>query len=569
MKKLLLLFTISLTIKNSVIAQPKTDEIYYFIKVWGMLKYYHPAIQKGKIDWDQVFLSEITPLIRGTNSGQPLEKLILVAGTSQVEMRSSGLYERYKNTPYANLNFDWVEEKQAGLSDQGRKWLMQVIYNYKPSSNKYIDREINKYYFNTPSGKFWFPSAFVPDAAQSLLSLARFWNIINYFNPHKNLFNKNWDLVLKEFIPQVIKNASTKNIYLTYAALARSIDDSHAFYNNYEFDSMMGLKQPGLTTSLYENRYNVITGVTSEMQKATGISEGDIITRVNKKTAADIRMELYPYCRASTERGTQRNIDFLWLNGNPGKNYEIEYMTPDRKTHTAKFTIRDNLFFKQGASMQTVSYREFSELNAVYLRMPATKDEMKTAFKVADNASKTLILDIRSGFVNINWNFILGKFLCRSTHFANYYQCSFNYPGYFAPEEKHKMSLFSSGKKFSGKLIVLADERVQSSLEYKLMILKSAVPEMTIIGRNTSGADGAATSILMQDNVLTYFTRDVVLFPDGKQTQRKGIVPDIYVEDSIELFRHGKDAILEKALEYIERKKAANRGTDPSSLHRL
>ena len=83
--------------------------------------------------------------------------------------------------------------------------------------------------------------------------------------------------------------------------------------------------------------------------------------------------------------------------------------------------------------------------------------------------------------------------------------------------------------------------------------IKAAFPGVTIIGRNTAGADGAAASVLVQDNILTYFTRDVVLWPDGKQTQRTGIVPDIYVEDSVEFFRQGKDAVLEVAFKLLSK----------------
>jgi len=42
-----------------------------------------------------------------------------------------------------------------------------------------------------------------------------------------------------------------------------------------------------------------------------------------------------------------------------------------------------------------------------------------------------------------------------------------------------------------------------------------------------------------------------VYYPNGEETQRIGIVPDIVVERTIEGIRKGKDELLEKAIELI------------------
>jgi C-terminal processing protease CtpA/Prc len=44
-----------------------------------------------------------------------------------------------------------------------------------------------------------------------------------------------------------------------------------------------------------------------------------------------------------------------------------------------------------------------------------------------------------------------------------------------------------------------------------------------------------------------------VFYPDGKGTQRVGIVPDIVVKPTIEGIKNGKDEVLEKAIEMIEK----------------
>ena len=43
-----------------------------------------------------------------------------------------------------------------------------------------------------------------PDAGYRLLSLYRYWNMIQYFYPYKNLIEENWNDVLTEFLPKFV-----------------------------------------------------------------------------------------------------------------------------------------------------------------------------------------------------------------------------------------------------------------------------------------------------------------------------------------------------------------------------
>src|SRR5258706_11610964 len=61
-----LLVNISLlTIGQTAIA---TERIENFCRVWGFLKYYHPAVASGKYDWDSVFVSNIQKVINAKSN---------------------------------------------------------------------------------------------------------------------------------------------------------------------------------------------------------------------------------------------------------------------------------------------------------------------------------------------------------------------------------------------------------------------------------------------------------------------------------------------------------------------
>ena len=80
-------------------------------------------------------------------------------------------------------------------------------------------------------------------------------------------------------------------------------------------------------------------------------------------------------------------------------------------------------------------------------------------------------------------------------------------------------------------------------------------PKATVIGSTTAGADGNVSRIVLPGNVTTMISGIGVYYPDGTETQRIGIVPDIEVHPSIAGIRAGQDELLQKAISIIEQHK--------------
>ena len=104
---------------------------------------------------------------------------------------------------------------------------------------------------------------------------------------------------------------------------------------------------------------------------------------------------------------------------------------------------------------------------------------------------------------------------------------------------------------FKGKVIILINEETQSNAEYTTMALRVA-PNAIVLGSTTAGADGNVSGITLPGNIFTYISGIGVLTPDGSETQRVGIIPDIKMEPTINGIRSGKDELLEKAIELIK-----------------
>ncbi len=82
------------------------------------------------------------------------------------------------------------------------------------------------------------------------------------------------------------------------------------------------------------------------------------------------------------------------------------------------------------------------------------------------------------------------------------------------------------------------------------MMLKQH-PKAKVFGSNTSGANGDVIIFKIAD-LDTRFSGLGAYYPDGRETQRIGIIPDVIVKPTVSGLQNGKDEVLEKALEYIK-----------------
>jgi len=73
-----------------------------------------------------------------------------------------------------------------------------------------------------------------------------------------------------------------------------------------------------------------------------------------------------------------------------------------------------------------------------------------------------------------------------------------------------------------------------------------------VIGSQTAGADGNVSEIILPGGIKTMISGIGVYYPDGTETQRVGIVPDIEIKPTIQGIREGRDELLEKAIEVIK-----------------
>lgn len=149
---------------------------------------------------------------------------------------------------------------------------------------------------------------------------------------------------------------------------------------------------------------------------------------------------------------------------------------------------------------------------------------MPKIWKEIEN-TKGLIIDIRnypSDFPIYDLNSYL---MPKSTPFVKFTNGSIESPGLFTFTKS-----LNAGKKnksyFKGKVVILINEISQSSAEFHTMAYR-VNPNSTVIGSTTAGADGNVSQFYLPGGISTMISGIGVYYPDGKETQRIGIVPDI------------------------------------------
>ena len=76
-------------------------------------------------------------------------------------------------------------------------------------------------------------------------------------------------------------------------------------------------------------------------------------------------------------------------------------------------------------------------------------------------------------------------------------------------------------------------------------------PNAMIIGIPTAGANGDISLFSLPGGISGMISGNGVYYPDGEETQRIGIIPDIIVKPTILGIREGRDELVEKAVEIL------------------
>ncbi|TAL67759.1 MAG: T9SS type A sorting domain-containing protein [Bacteroidetes bacterium] len=540
MKKLLvtLLLFVILSITNvfSQVNPDNTQKMYYLCKVWGFLKYFHSEVAKGTKNWDSVLIKTIPFAENAVSEAEftsVLLNMISKAGPMAVPTTPPPEIE---DSLKINLDLSWFND--VILSAEVKAELDTVMSRFREHDNYYI-----KPYPGAGNPLLTTDTAFTglpryPNKEIRLDALFRYWNIINYFYPYKYQMDRNWDSTLTRMIPVFINATGELEYDLAILELATYINDSHAFVIGNGLRIWDGTNYPPFTISFIENE----TVITKLHDNSTTARIGDIIRKIDGVEIQVFRDSLRKYTIGSNEAAINRNINSSLLAGE----YGFARMTVENtdSTRDVNFTRNDAPYIDS-----TQIWRIIENTNIGYVDMGRLiPDSVASMFKDLWN-TRAIIFDIRNYPQNTIFT-IIDYLTATPIEFVKFTSPYISYPGVLTAFKITLGGETPQPELYKGDITILFNEEAQSHSEYTCMIF-DYFDKTYKIGSQTAGADGNVSFMYLPGIITAYFTGLGVFYPDGRETQRVGIIPDMEVKPTINGIREGRDEVLDAAIKRI------------------
>ncbi|MEO6613574.1 MAG: S41 family peptidase [Chitinophagaceae bacterium] len=541
---------------DSVLNDVQQENLYVLGKVWGFLKYHHPEVAKGNYDFDSSLFSIIPAVLKANNRNEREETLLRWIATLGNEKNYSPAVVADTALFHTSPGLQWLNDEHLLSATLSAK--LNDIYLYRNTGNNFYVRMmpgVGNPVFDKEAVYRFVPAK---DDGFRMLALFRYWNMIEYFFPYKHLLKENWTDVLRAFIPEFAANRSPLNYRLACLRLINRVHDTHAnIYGDALLQKHFGAKAPAVDFKMIGEKI-VVTGFFNDSLAAfETIMPGDEITSVNGKKITDIKKSVLPYLCASNPSVADRNfIDRFLFHSND----DSLLVTYQREGKSKKAVLRlyapGKVPYQNGDNWNMPMYKLLSPDIGYISLGNINVDSLPVIFKTFEN-TKGIVIDIRN-YPSQFMPFAMGEYLkTASTAFVKFTTGDIKNPGSFSFGRalSNGPGKNSKAKQYKGYVVILVNEQSQSQAEYTTMALRTASRGL-VMGSQTAGADGNISYVPFPGGFSSPFSGIGVFYPDGKETQGVGIVPDIVVMPSQQGIAAGKDEVLEKAIEHIRKTKA-------------
>jgi C-terminal processing protease CtpA/Prc len=413
------------------------------------------------------------------------------------------------------------------------------------------------------NGPAW-ETPYQPDLPENekLAGLSRFWSEVKYnFAWFEHLPRDfDWDALYVSYIPKVRATRSTLEYYRVLQEFCARLKDSHTSVN---LPSALGREVyaiPGVSTRLIEGRV-LLSEIWDPALKKDGLVPGLEIVAIDGVPVKQYGAErVAPYQSASTAQTLDiQTFEYGLLRGKMGVAVELTLRAPDGSTFQRSLPRGTS----NGAAPQRLPDFEFKVLpgNIAYVALntfgtATAQTEFERQFDEIAK-SRALIFDVRNnGGGNSGYGTAILSHLIekpapasewRSRQYVPAQRAWGNPPGWTGDTPTTEPS---RGQHYRNPVVVLTSPRTFSAAE-DFTIDFELTGRGRIIGEPTGGSTGQPLFFSLPGGGSARVCTKQNLYPDGRQFVGVGIQPQILVRPTVADFRAGRDAVLEKALEYL------------------
>ena len=485
---------------------------------------------------------------------------------------------------HSMADLSWINEDYLGTSlAMGLSRFNKIQITDRAMAPVYFDMIGNSVFTN----KERFVNIDYADSDYRLLGLFRLWNTVKYFFPYLDIIDYDWNELLLEYIPQMLEGADRFSYEVTLATLASRLQDAHIHFFRGEawvwpsivgdiFEYLFGPHYAPISVQEAEGRL-----VVSNVPPHRGIElmRGDVVLRVNGIDINEITTDMLQYLPyPNTEKALAFLVrDYVVLRQHSGAEpmaIDVYRLGEELRVYV-RTVLRDYRFLWPHVALEShmILENNIGLINpsmimyeAMY-RNSVLRDIM-TEFEEA--SINGLIIDLRQPPSSINY--LLAEYLLEEqVHFVTASSPYSLVPGLFVdifrghsgygllndlvqefveigytPEREESFGSFFHNQN----TILLMNENSQSHTEFTIMTLRGGA-NVTVMGTNSIGANGNVTFLPLPGGIVMMFTGLGIYTPDGGQTQRIGLSPDIYVPRTIAGIRDGRDELMEAAIRFL------------------
>ncbi|WP_281637682.1 S41 family peptidase [Flavobacterium marginilacus] len=548
MKKTTLLFLLLLTqITFGYNKITKTQKLATTCKVWGFLKYYHPNVADGSKNWDEQLFT-ILPEVEKAQTKEEFSLVLEKWIASQGEVKAYEATKPDSKVEYfiKNLDLKWLDDSKVFSKTLSKK-LKFIEENRFQGKQHYVQYGAHDASLLEFINEVKYPNFKWSDENLRLLTLFRYWNYVEYFFPYKYQMDQKWDIILNEMLPRFIASESEIDFHLAIKELSAKLNDTHTSFGTNKMFDRFGDKWMPINIKIIDEKV-IVTGFQNDsLAKIDDYKIGDVITKIDGKTISQLIKENKKYGEGSNKSAVLDKLYWLFVMGKSNIG-EIEF---NRDGTTSIKTIKRYPY--QDLKIQFKEKEKWNVLtdNIGYVNMgDLTEADVPLMMEQLKN-TKAIIFDIRN--YPQGTNYAIAEYLNpEPKEFVKFIEPDLSFAGRYIWRNGIETCGKINPDYYKGKVVLLVNEKSISHSEYTAMTLQVA-PNATIIGNQTAGADGANTRFEIIKGLQTSFTCYGVFYPNKKETQRIGIVPNIEVKQTIKGIQEGRDEILDEAIRFINK----------------
>ncbi len=553
MKKLLFLLLVSFVGTASLAQNPTYQQkLYYTCKIWGFVKYYHSEVSTCQVNWDSVlvrYLPSMQGAVTQNDFNDVLDSILQAAGPMALD-----------TTPFAdtidpelkfNRDFSWFND--TILRSDVRTILDTIRNNFRPHAICWVnDTNMSAMYYSYLDFPFDEPilnastTSNYPDESKRTLALAKYWNILRYFNPYNDVLDQSWDSTLYQLAVPLVTAPGDSAFYESFAKMVANLNDAHAegltvhYAYPLDFDRSYA---PRIVLRYVPGKYVVVKSAEAAIQR------GDEVVTINGLTPQQWEDSLKPYVSAGDSSVFRRYMCTYMLGGPGNTSFPAVFANASGNysvTLTRGYSFSHSFFdYYPNDTLAGATWRRWNSCNVGYVHMGNLLPTDVSTMMSNLQTTSAIIFDVRNYPQGAAW-YIANDIYPAPDTFSMFTRPDMSWPGTFT---RHYQTRGTNNPfAYQGQVIILMNQETQSHAEWSCMILERA-PNSVKVGSQTAGADGNISRIYFAPNIYAGFTSLGWFYPNGDSTQRIGLVPDSVVYPTQAGIRQGRDEVLEKALQ--------------------